>query len=450
MPADPYTYQKVARPPGRRPRRSGASPSICEHTGGSSAALRAVMQAGRSNRHRISAGRMHVIDFAIAIALVFSLVVGYRRGFWLTLAQYTGLVCGFLVGARFAPDIVDWFGITDPTGRQFAAIAVLVIAGSIGGSIGLGITEPLRRWLLTRRLLGTLDSIAGAGLATAVALVVVWFLTLVFARGPVPELAQALQQSTIVRRLDAATPQTPAFVTRVQQVLSGNFLPPVFTGLEPDLSNPAVPSPDAIDTEGVRAAAAATVRVQGIGCGGISSGSGFAVGNDLVVTNAHVVSGTTRITVAPSRGGVRAATVVAFDPRRDLAILRAPRLGLAGLTPGAARPGMTAAVIGYPGGGPQRISAAVIDRRFSARGRDIYGERAVVREIWSVSAPVRPGNSGGPVVDQEGRYLGAIFAASVSSPGHAFALVAEDITPAVQQAAGSPAEIDTRRFACAG
>lgn len=393
---------------------------------------------------------MNLLDIVIAIALLLSLVTGYRRGFWLTLAQYAGLVCGFLAGARFAPDIVDWLGITDPLGRQFAAILTLVIASSIGGSLGFALAGPPRRWLLTRRVLGAVDSLGGALLSAVVALVVVWFLTMVFARGPVPEVARAIQQSTIARQLDDATPQTPAFVTKVQQVLSGSFLPPVFTGLEPDLPDTVAPPPDAIATDGVRAAIAATVKVQGLGCGGVSSGSGFAVGGDLVVTNAHVVSGTTRITVAPRGGQPRPATVVAFDPGRDLAILRSPRLGIAGLMPGEARPGMVAAVIGYPGGGPEQVSAAVIQRRFSATGRDIYGERVVVRDIWSVSAPVRPGNSGGPVVDQDGRYLGAIFAASVSSPGNAFAVVAEAIIPAVQQAAGSATEIDTRKFACVG
>jgi S1-C subfamily serine protease len=168
----------------------------------------------------------------------------------------------------------------------------------------------------------------------------------------------------------------------------------------------------------------------------------------LIVTNAHVVSGTSRITVDPPQGGPRAAAVVFFDPRRDLAILRAPNLGVAGLEPGEGRPGTVGAVIGYPRGGPQRIVPAVVQRRISATGRDIYSERVVVRDIWSVSARVSPGNSGGPVVDREGRYLGVIFAGSVSNPGHAYALTADEIVPSVEQATGARTTTDTRDFPC--
>jgi S1-C subfamily serine protease len=234
----------------------------------------------------------------------------------------------------------------------------------------------------------------------------------------------------------------------VQQILSGTLLPPVFTGLEPDLPSPAVPAPESIDTEGVRAAAASTVRVEGLGCGGIATGSGFAVGNGLIVTNAHVVSGTTGTRVRAPSGRSAAATVVYFDPELDLAILRAPDLGLAALAPDDGEQGEAAAVIGYPGGGPERISPAVLQRLRTVTGRDIYSRGLATREIWILTADVRSGNSGGPVVDTTGRFVGVVFATSVSNPRQAFAIAADEVVPAIRTAQTEPTPIDTRRLAC--
>jgi S1-C subfamily serine protease len=192
-----------------------------------------------------------------------------------------------------------------------------------------------------------------------------------------------------------------------------------------------------------------TVKVQGRGCGGISSGSGFPVAPDLIVTNAHVVSGTSRITVSRGNGPARAASVVLFDPERDVAVLRAPGLGLTPLTAADGSPGTSGAAIGYPGGGPEQISPAVVQTRWDARGRDIYNDRTVEREIWIVSARVRPGNSGGPLVDDHGRYIGVIFARSVTDPGQAYALTAAEVAPDIRQASATTTAIDTGRFACA-
>ena len=391
---------------------------------------------------------MNLLDLLIVVALLISLAGGYRRGFWLSLAQYAGMLGGLLLGARLAPEIVDWFGIVDPLSQHLTTLLVIAVASGVGGSIGFWLVGPLRRWLLAQRLLGTVDSLLGAALSVAVTLAIVWLLALTFARGPIPGLARAIQQSAIVRQVDEVTPVPPAFVARVQQILSGTLLPPVFAGLEPDLPAPSTVSPESATTEGVRAAAASTVRVEGLGCGGIATGSGFAVGNGLIVTNAHVVSGTAGTRVSAPGGRSVAATVVHFDSDQDLAILRAPSLTLPAVPPSDGRGGTRGAVIGYPGGGPLRVSPAVLERRLTIRGRDIYSRRLVTREIWTVTAAVRSGNSGGPVVDEAGRFVGVVFASSVSNPGQAYALTADEVAPAIDRAAAEQTPIDTRRLPC--
>jgi S1-C subfamily serine protease len=82
------------------------------------------------------------------------------------------------------------------------------------------------------------------------------------------------------------------------------------------------------------------------------------------------------------------------------------------------------------------VSAAVINRQVTAEGRDIYGENLVTRSIWIAQANVRPGNSGGPLVDLNGNVVGVIFAASTSTEGQAYALTDAEVQPDINQAEG--------------
>jgi S1-C subfamily serine protease len=196
-------------------------------------------------------------------------------------------------------------------------------------------------------------------------------------------------------------------------------------------------------------AAHAVVKVTGLGCGGLVTGSGFPVGTGYVVTNAHVVSGTRTHTIVTSGDTRMSATVVYFDPQRDVAVLYVPDLKTAPLTVGPASRGTKGAVIGYPGGGPQKTSAAIVDGRITAEGRDIYNSGLVTRQIFVIEASVRPGNSGGPLVDLEGHVLGLVFATSAGVPNQAYALTDDEIDADIRYALAHPTPRDTSGYACA-
>jgi len=353
-----------------------------------------------------------------------------------------------VLGAAAAGPLLDYIAIHNPVARPLGAVLVVVIGGSLGSSIGFAAGEPIRRRILRQGLHTTPDSIGGAALSAIAVLAMCWFLGLSFSRGPSQEVAQLIQRSTVLRALDSAAPRPPAFLARVEGILSGVTFPPVFAGLEPSLPGP-LPIPASVDKPGVKHAAQLVVKVTGSGCGGLVTGSGFPIGNGYVVTNAHVVSGTGSHRIETPSGAILRAEVAYFDPDHDVALLYVAGLASAALDLAPADRGTQGAVIGYPGGGPESVQPAVVDGAVEAAGRDIYNQKPVTREIYVIQAQVRPGNSGGPLVDLQGRVLGIVFATSASQPDQAYALTDNEVTTAVQKVHNPPSPIDTSHMQCA-
>ena len=373
---------------------------------------------------------------------------GFSRGFWLSLAQYIGLLVGVIVGAAAAQPLLDYLGISNPVARPLGAVLVLIIGGSLGSSIGFPAGQPIRHRILKERIHTLTDSLAGAGLSSIAVLAMCWFLGVTFSNGPSPDLAYLLQRSSVLHAIDAVAPRPPGFMTRVQNILANVSFPPVFAGLEPTLPG-ALPIPTSVDTAGIKNAAAVTVKVIGDGCGGLVTGSGFPIGDGLIVTNAHVVSGTGDHRIQTRDGTVLAATVIYFDPEVDIAILRVPGYHGPTLTFAHADRGTTGAVIGYPGGGPERVEPAVVDGAVAAEGRDIYNSNLVTRQIFVLQSHVRPGNSGGPLVDRDGNVLGIVFATSASDPTQAYALTDDEIQKDINAGRSSGKTVETERLECA-
>ena len=389
-----------------------------------------------------------LIDIVIVAAVLIGLANGYRRGFWLSAAQYAGLVIGVLLGATAATPVLNYLEIHNTVARPLGAVLVLVIGGSLGSSIGFAAGEPIRRKILRTGVHTSTDSIGGAVLSAVAVITMCWFLGLSFSRGPSQEVAQQIQRSVVLHTLDNLAPRPPAFLASIQGILSGVSFPPVFAGLEPSIGAP-LPLPASVDTPGVNRAAQAVVKISSLGCGGLVTGSGFPVGSGYILTNAHVVSGTSRHTILTPAGAELPGTVVFFDPERDVAVLYVPDYRSAPLIFGPAQRGTKGAVIGYPGGGPEQVSPAVVDGRIDAEGRDIYNANLVTRQIFVIQARVRPGNSGGPLVDLEGRVLGLVFATSAGDPNQAYALTDDEIQGDVKDAQAHPSQTDTTKFACA-
>jgi S1-C subfamily serine protease len=169
----------------------------------------------------------------------------------------------------------------------------------------------------------------------------------------------------------------------------------------------------------VRAAGQSVVRVLGTACGLGVQGSGWVAGDGIVVTNAHVVAGEDDTTVQiQGQGPHLSATAVWFDSQNDIALLKVNGLG-------TVRPlrrnenadtGTNGAVLGFPHNGSYDVEPARLGPTSSVLSDDAYGRGPVRRRITAFRGLVRSGNSGGPVVDSDGRVLATVFAASIGGP----------------------------------
>jgi S1-C subfamily serine protease len=327
-------------------------------------------------------------------------------------------------------------------------LALVVIIASIGllSTVGeyLGAHLKLRIERAKLKGLNTVDRTLGSILAGATLLAAVWLGATVFTNVPTDWLQKQLKGSVVIAQLNKTLPSAPGVVTRLGHLIDPNSFPNVFTGLEPRI-NTSRPLPSIGDLDGaVQKARASTVKIEGEGCGGISNGSGFVADKDLVVTNAHVVAGVKQPFVIDSAGRHR-AQVVFFDPDLDMAVLRAT--GLAGqpllIKGGNVANGSAAAILGYPGGGDFTANPAAIIDSFKAVGRNIYNQGETTREIYSLKGAVRPGNSGGPLVDPDGEVIGMIFAESTTYDNVGYALTTDRIITNLDSAKNRQSAVTT-------
>ncbi len=187
------------------------------------------------------------------------------------------------------------------------------------------------------------------------------------------------------------------------------------------------------------------MRAEAGSCDRAQVGSGWVIGPGRVATNAHVVAGADVVRVsAKGTGRERPARVVAFDPRRDVAVLEVPGLPSPALARGAElAAGDPAVLAGFPGDEGLWVGSARVRATIEARGADIYGRQGVTREIYSLRARVRSGASGGPVLDPDGEVVGMVFATSLDDPDTGYALTLDEIRPVLQRGLAAASAVST-------
>ncbi|MBV8196229.1 MAG: MarP family serine protease [Candidatus Dormibacteraeota bacterium] len=379
---------------------------------------------------------MDALDAIIIALLALFAYSGFRRGFSWVGPSLIGLLAGLLIGSVAAPPIAR--ALThDRSAQPLIAIGFFLAIALIIQGIGTGLGFQARVRALRSRF-ARMDSALGSGLSAIGVIIGAWYLGLVFSQSPWVALDQQIQGSAIERVLDGAFPRPPSFLANLQNILRATDFPNPFASIVQPPPAP-VQIPALVNTPGIRTAAANTVKVVALGCGGgAEAGSAWPAATDYLVTNAHVVAGSTTVDIDAPSGATGHATVVLFDPNVDVAILHVTGMGLAALPMAGGDPsrGTSGAVIGYPGGGDESVVAAGVSGTEMARGYNIYGDTLVTRDIEVLAAHVIPGNSGGPMVDQNGVVQGLVFAASTTDPNTGYSLTMSQISSDVNSGVG--------------
>jgi uncharacterized membrane protein required for colicin V production len=342
---------------------------------------------------------VNAIDWVAVVLVAFTAFGGFHRGLVTGLLSLAGLVVGAVMGARIAPDVVG-------EGSAFVPLVALgggAVGAMLGQSLGVFAGRSARGTLAALPPLRWLDSAGGLVLGAAIGLALCWTIgvALLYLPGQT-EFRRLAQESAVLSTLTGAVPP--------QDVMDAIGRIDPFSAIVGPAAGVPAPEPAIARDPEVRAARASVVRVRGVACGLGIEGSGWIVRPGLVVTNAHVVAGVDSPVVDRSDGDTRDARVVAFDARNDVALLRVP--GLRGRPLALADPerGDAGALLGFPGNGPYRVTPVRLGRTATVGTRDAYGRLQLGRPIVSLRGDVRSGNSGGPIVDGDGRVVATVFA----------------------------------------
>lgn len=357
----------------------------------------------------------------VAIVAVLGALRGRSTGAFRQLGSVIGFISGFVLGTLLAPSLAKH--VTSLHWRPVVAIGLVFVVAVLGASLGRAVGSMARHALRTLKL-GSIDSVAGAVIGLAGALISCWLLAgLVVATSWSP-ITSALQNSGLLTVMNAVMPPVPSVEAKVQALFRTADFPSVFAGIiAPTLPHVTLASLSQANQAAGNEAAVLKV-LSNNACGSYNEGTAFVVGQNEVVTNAHVVAGAKSLSVngAP-------AQVLVFDPRLDIAILRVATgsLSILQLASGPVATGAAAAVVGYPNDGPLTLSAAGVEGMITAQGRDIYNNQLVTRSLIVVSVKVEPGNSGSPLF-VAGDVAGIIFSRSTNDSQTAYAIPASVVT----------------------
>ena len=392
------------------------------------------------------------LDLGLAVVAVLFAWRGYRNGLLVSAATVAGLVGGaWLAMSVVAPRAQR---LVSPALRRPVAIAVVVLLAVVGQEGAAWLAWSLRRRLgrdPLSRVVGQVDALGGAVGQVAALLFVAWAMAMAVSVLPPTGLTPQIQDSLVLHGVDSVVPVSVSQgFSGLLRSLQDRAFPPIFNHFQQQrlLPTPA-PTPGAVPASVIDADAPSIVKILASEpeCSTGSEGSGFVESGDHVVTNAHVVAGARSVEIVDNGAGRvidAAARVVYYNPRIDVAVLYVAHLGLPALRfAGPAQPGAQAAVVGYPQNGPFTVDPARVRGVEMATGPDIYQDAQVTRQIYALRAVVRPGNSGGPLLDPAGAVDGIVFARGVGVADTGFALTAAEVQPAVVAAEGSTAAVPT-------
>jgi S1-C subfamily serine protease len=374
-----------------------------------------------------------ILDILLIAVLLGYGAYGVSVGLTRSLFVIAGITAGIVAAVLVAPSIAAVIPV--PQVRVAATFASTIGLIALGHTIAHTIAKALRDHEENSRLQG-IDRVAGGiavGLLAALVISTVGFSAPKLGS---PLVSRTVAGSVVIRVIhDLTPPGVELQIAHLRNVLSDQGV--TFFSSDLDGYNAATPTID-IGSARLATAAESVVRITGnaFACGQSQTGTGFIVANDRVVTNAHVVAGIEQPVVEALNGQVLTGTVVYFDASNDLAVIAVPGLAAAPLSLGIPmQTGDTAAIVGYPFGGPITVNAAIVRSVSTASSANIYGGGGFPRQVYTLAGKVSPGNSGGPLLTLDGDVIGAIFARGADQKDVGYAVTLTELQPVVNEAA---------------
>ncbi|CAL9512888.1 MarP family serine protease [Streptomyces sp. enrichment culture] len=394
---------------------------------------------------------MNVLDILLLVAAVWFAIVGYRQGFVVGILSVIGFLGGGLVAVYTLP--VIWDALTDntevSTGAAVVAVIIVIVCASVGQALTTHLGNKLRRqitWSPARAV----DATGGALVNVVAMLLVAWLIGSALAQTTMPTVGKEVRNSKVLLGVSEVLPDAAdTWFQDFTSVLAQNGFPQVFSPFanEP-ITDVRPPDPALANSAVAVRAKRSIVKVMGTAdsCGKVLEGTGFVFDDRRVMTNAHVVGGVDEPTVQIGGEGRRYdATVVLYDWKRDIAVLDVPDLDAPALkfTSTDAESGDDAIVAGFPENGAYDVRAARVRGRIPADGPDIYHRGTVRRDVYSLYAIVRQGNSGGPLLTPEGEVYGVVFAKSLDDAETGYALTVDEIAEDIAEGRTATQEVDS-------
>jgi S1-C subfamily serine protease len=282
----------------------------------------------------------------------------------------------------------------------------------------------------------SVNRILGGVLNVLVAAMVISVLTFGVSNLGIPAVSKQLSDSQVISRIDAWTPKpVKEAVAEARSLILDAGIPAL---LNPTGPNVEIAAPNAdTNTAPWNTAAESVMKISGTAfqCGQNQTGTGFVVSPGRVLTNAHVVAGVSKPVVQTQQQGALPARVVYFDPTHDLAVLAVDSLNTAPLPAASTvQANTSAAFAGYPLGGPLQVRPATVLSSGPMMVPDIADGAPSLIDVYQLAGNIQSGNSGGPLLDKDGRVVGVIFAKATATDNVGFALTMEEAGPVIDAA----------------
>jgi S1-C subfamily serine protease len=393
---------------------------------------------------------MNALDWILVALVVAYAVSGYWQGFVTGAFATAGLLLGGLFGVWLAPVAL---GDASPSLMvSLGALFIVILCASLGQGLlqwgGAKIREQIT-WQPARAL----DAAGGAVLSACAVLIVAWALGVAVSGSRIDGVTPLVRSSVVLAKVNEVLPQRAAGLLQTfNNVVGTSFFPRYLEPFSPERIVDVAPGDRRMVRDpDVTRAGTSVLKVRGTNdCGRGIEGSGFVYAEDRLMTNAHVVAGVDDPQVLVGNDALD-AKVVFYDSDLDIAVLEFNSDAIPALpfsdAGDAAEPKDPIAILGYPQDGPFDIESGRIRAKQTLRSPDIYGDGAVIRDVYSIRGLVRPGNSGGPIVSSDGKVVGVVFAASVTDDDTGYAITADQVRDAA--AAGAASETEKSTEGCA-